>query len=102
MAALVQVEPQRVPHPRCSFFDVARQTRAAHERKGILARGTREVAVPLLALLADVDGVEQVRARAFDALVAGGAEVGDRNALDRRLLKKQEADRCVRGPGEAL
>jgi hypothetical protein len=76
--------------------------RGTHERNRLFALGSREVAVPLLTLLADIDGVEKVRARVSDAFVTDGAEVRDGNALDRRLLQEKAADGGVRGLGEAF
>ena len=72
------------------------------ERQRVFALGSREIAVPLLALLADVDGIEQIGARPFDVPVADGAEVRNRHLLDRRLRQEQEPDRRVRGLGELL
>jgi hypothetical protein len=76
--------------------------RGAHEGNRILALVSSEVAVPLLTLLADIDCVEKVRARASNAFVADGAEVRDRNPLDRRLLQEKVADGGVRGLGKAF
>ncbi|PYT28325.1 MAG: hypothetical protein DMG57_15305 [Acidobacteria bacterium] len=76
--------------------------RGAHERNRLLALGSREVAVPLLTLRADIDAIENVRARVSDAFVTNGAEVRDGNALDRRLLQEKVADGGVRGFGEAF
>ena len=90
--ALLDFEPQRAPHRRGGWLDVVSQTHGAHERNRLLALGSREVTIPLLTLLADIDGVEKVRARASDAFVTDGAEVRDGNALDRRLLQEKVAD----------
>ena len=89
-------------HRRGGRLRVAPDLRGADERKRLFAHGPDEVAIPLLALLADVDRVQKVRAGMPDVRVAQRAEVRDRDALDRRLLQEQETDGRVGGPGEAL
>lgn len=61
------------------------------------------VAVPLLAGLAEVDDIEQVRRHcALRGSVAHRPEVGDRHLLVRRLVQQQEHDGCVRALSELL
>src|SRR3972149_5633860 len=91
-----------MPHARRGRLDIVCQARRAHERQRPLAYGPSEVAVPVLALLADVEGVEKVRTRASGGLVADGAKVRDRNVFDRRLLEAEIADRGVGRPSKAL
>lgn len=59
-------------------------------------------AVPVLALLAEINGVQQVGAGAGDLLAADGAEIGDRQGLFRWLGQKEIPDRGAGGRGEAL
>ena len=76
--------------------------RRAHEGKSLVPLGAREATVPLLTLLTDIDGIQQVRAWAADAFIPNSAEIGDGNALDWRLRQEKITDRGVRGLGEAF
>jgi hypothetical protein len=71
-----------------SCFHTTLQTRGPDKRKHQLSLGSRKVAIPFLTLLTNVDDIEQIRTGPADALAAGGAEIRDRNALDRSLLEK--------------
>jgi hypothetical protein len=72
------------------------------ERESRLAGGAREVSVPLLALLADVDGVEQIGAGELDRGAAQGPKVRDGQRLFGGLGQEEEADGRVGGRGELL
>src|SRR5689334_3983003 len=74
----------------------------ADEGNCLLTLGSRKVAIPLLTLLADIDGVKKIGARVSDAFVTDGAEVRDGNMLDGRLLQEKVADGSVRGVGKAF
>lgn len=65
-------------------------------QRRVFALGAQRLAVPLLALLAGVDRVEQVRAWLGDLGCGERAEVGDRDILDWWRLQEQVADRRVR------
>ncbi len=70
--------------------------------RGSSPSDAREFAIPLLALLAEVDGVEQVRARSFEADARQSAEVRYGYALNGRFREEEVTDRCVGRLGEAL
>src|SRR5438034_1068200 len=59
-AALFEVESQSMPHDRRSGLDAVTQTRRPNERERRASFGAGKVAVPFLALLANINHVEQV------------------------------------------
>jgi hypothetical protein len=82
---VLQVESKRSPDRRRSGLYVAVQLCGSDERKRMIALGARKFAVPFLTLPAELDAIEQVRARKIIAPIASGAEVRNGHALDRRL-----------------
>jgi hypothetical protein len=60
----------------------------AYKSQRSLTRRPGKIAVPLLTLLADVNGVEQVGGRVPTVDIIGGAEVRDWQALDRGLRQE--------------
>src|SRR5712692_6708656 len=95
-------KPKCGSNARGGSLDVLGQRDGAYERQRVFALGAREVAIPLLALLADVDGIEQVGAWPFDVPIADGAEVRNRHLFDGWLLQEEETDRRVCDLGERL
>ena len=100
--ALRDVEAEKAPHADRDFGDVVLGSSGAHEVDRFSSRGPHELAIPVLPLLAEIDGIEQIGAWPIQACVAHGAEIGNRNVLDRRLAKKQAPDRREGRPGETL
>lgn len=67
-----------------------------------LMHAPRELPIPVLTLLAQVDGVQQVGARVADVRVGDGAEVRNRNPLYRWFREKQKTDGGVGGLREGF
>ena len=61
--------------------------------RGVSPRTAGVVAVPLLALFAEIDGVQQVGARMADTTAPNRAQVRNRDSLDGRFLQEQVAHR---------
>ena len=80
-------------HGRGDLDDVVFEVGGAYEVKRRLVHGQREVAIPVLALLAQIDGLQKIRARMAHVDVGDGAEVRDRYALDRWFFQKKESNR---------
>src|SRR6266705_2057418 len=99
LAALFEVESQSVSHDSGCGLDAATQAGRSNERGRRRSLRSGKVAIPLLSLLANVNHVEEVRARAQDGCVSDGAEIRYRNLFNRRLLKKQKANGRLRGLG---
>ena len=92
-ATLLNVEPENMPHGRGDLDDVVLEVGGANDVKRRLVHGHREVAIPVLALVAQIDGLQQIRAWMVHVDVSDGAEVRDRHPFDRRFREKQESHR---------
>ena len=57
---------------------------------------------PVLALLAKIDGIQQLGTRFFQRYIAHRPEVRDRQADSGRLGEEEVAEGNVRQPGEGL
>ena len=64
--------------------------------------GTREVAIPVLTMLAKIEGVQEIRAGAAYAEIGNRAEVRNGDMLFRRLGEKEESHWRMGSPGERL
>jgi hypothetical protein len=100
--SLLEIEAEGAAHDRGRSDDVVREPCRPDQPKRLPTHRPDEVAKPFLALLAEVDRVEEVRARAGAARGGDGAEVRDRHALDRRLAQGEIADRREGRIGELL
>src|SRR5262245_52084382 len=101
-AALFKIKSEIPSYHRRGRLDAAVQACRANEGQWQDSFSAREVAVPLLTLLTDIDHVEQVGTRASDCFVSDSSEIGYRNLFNWRLLKKQKADRRMRSLGEVF
>lgn len=75
--AFIEVEAQGVAHPGGDFYNLVCHARGTNKGAPGLTRLPREVAVPLLRLLAEVDGVQQIGTRRLDAPVGHRAQIGN-------------------------
>lgn len=101
-ATFFDIKAQRVAHNCCSRHDAALQARRSHKRERRNSFGSCEVAIPLLALLANVYHVEQVRTGTGDGFVSDRSEIRNGNLFNRRLGEKQKTDGRMSGSGEIL
>jgi hypothetical protein len=95
IATRVQVELQSLPHCCGSSLDVTSNSNASDERLAGLTHRPRVFLVPSLALLTQIDRLQQIGARPFDATALDRAEIRDRHSLDGRLRQEEIAHRCV-------
>ena len=102
VAPFLQVEPERPAHPRRDRFDIVRQAGRTDERQRVFPLGAGELPVPVLALLAEIDRVEEVQAGPADRRAADGAEIGDRERFVGRLGREEISDPGVHGLREFL
>ena len=98
----IEVEPQVALDAPRRMIDVGSRRQRADETEGRLVLRARELAVPVLPLLADVDRVEQVGARARDGPVTNSAEVRDWHSLDGWFRQQEKANRSMGGPCEVF
>ena len=80
-----------MPHGRGDLDDVVLEVGGANKVKRRLVHGHREVAIPVLALLAQIDGLQKIRAWMAHVDVGDSAEVRDRYAFDRGFREKKES-----------
>ena len=92
-SALCDVETEPTSNASSSFQNLVARLGRAHEVLRPLPGGTSELPIPVLTLLAKVDGIQQIRARLAAVRARSRAKVGDRNTLDRGFAKKQVPDR---------
>src|SRR5437867_7009055 len=69
-ATLFDIKAQRVAHDRRNGLDTALQARRSNKREWRNSFGSRKVAVPFLALLADINHIEQVGTGTCDGFVS--------------------------------
>ena len=80
-----------MPHGRGDLDDVVLEVGGANEVKRRLVHGHREVAIPVLALLAQIDGFQEIRAWMAHVDVGDSAEVRNRYPFDRRFHEEKES-----------
>lgn len=100
--ALVEIEGEGVTDGSGDGFRLSRWCGGADEGQRWLALQPLEVAIPVLALLAEIDGVEQVRGGLPYAPAAKSAEIRNGQAFDRLLRQEEVADGGMGGVGELL
>ena len=86
--ALRDVEAEKAPHAGRDFGDVVLGSGGPHEIDRFSSCGPHELAIPVLPLLAEVDGVEQIRARVNQPRV-GTVEIGNRTRSTGRLREEK-------------
>ena len=90
-ATLLKVESKLMSNVRCGGSDITVQLCGTYECLRLFSHRTGKIAVPFLALLANVYGFEQVRTGTYGMPCGGRAEIRDRQALNRRFLEKKIA-----------
>ena len=85
MGAGFNIKAQTATNGRSSRPDIAVELSRPDELQWLLPVGACKVVEPLLSLLAQVDGVEQIGARVPAAFGTDRAKVWDRQLLDRWL-----------------
>src|SRR5262249_21782206 len=89
LPTLIEVEAERRSNGRGSCLDVAFEVCGADKGQRRIASRACEVAIPFLALLAEIDQIEEVRGRILIAPVTSSSEVRDGHALGWRLWQHQ-------------
>lgn len=102
LAALFDLEAERMANFSRRLHDIAFGRRGAYEGKRLLPERAQIIAIPFLPLLAEIDGLKQIRARMADPAIFDGSEIGNGDTLNRRLTQEQVADRCMRGLGKVF
>ena len=98
--AFVEVETQRRSHALSSGFNLGCRSGRPDEGQRFFSLHAGEIPVPVLALLAKIDRVEEVHAGAADRPIANGAKVRDRDLFLQRLRKEKGTNRRSGDLGE--
>ena len=88
---LLDIKAENMPHGRSDLYDVILEAGRADEVKRRLVHGQRELAVPVLALLAQIDRLQEIRAWTAHMDIGDGPEVRNWHPFERRFLEKQKS-----------
>ena len=102
LPALLQVDSESVAHAGSDFDDIVFEPGGADERELPMMHRASKIAVPVLTLLAEMDGVQKIGAGVIQMYVGDRAEVRNGNPLDGRLGEKQESQWSAGRLGECL
>src|SRR5581483_3199844 len=81
VASVGETEVKHLSHLASGLRDIATGSQACNEGDALLTMETRIVPVPILALLALINGVEEVGTRMAHFHISHGSEVGKRQLL---------------------
>jgi len=102
LAALFKIEPQCMANILRCCHHIACHVHRTYESERLIARRAGKVPIPFLALLADINGVEQVRTQAVKLPGINSAEIRNWHPLHRGLRQEEVADWRMGGFGEAF
>ncbi len=102
LATLIHIEPNRPTDGVSSCHDRVPDVRGANERQWFFPYGSSKIVIPLLTLLADVNGVEQVWRRMRSVHISSSAKIRDRHALYRRFRQEKKTDGGMDCLGKSL
>ncbi len=102
LSARVEIKAQRFADDPGGTNNVVPGTDRPDESQPIITGGSGEIAVPVLPLLAQIDGIQEIRTGLADVGISDRSEIGDGNGLFRRLREKQKPNRRMRCLRETL